>query len=160
MKDSTVKTYRGKVLLVDDRKGDIAWLVDYLEKRGYHVDHVTNEQAARGRLEQIVSGKQRYILAIIDIMVALKDIMDMIELADELNETFFENSRTTGIRLCRWIRGDLDISSKDLPIVCISARPDIGEIETQLEEIDPEIQVFGQMAENPEVFRNWLEDNL
>ncbi len=160
MKDSEVIVAPGEVLLVDDRKGDIAWLVDYLEARGYRVDHVTNEQAARGRLERIAAGKQRYDLAIIDIMVALKDIMDMIELADELDESFFENSRTTGIRLCRWIRGDLDISSDVLPIVCISARPDIGEIERQLEEIDPEIQVFGQMAENPEVFRKWLEDNL
>ena len=150
----------GRVLLVDDRIGDIAWLVDYLQARGYSVDHVTNEQAARCRLERVRVGEARYALAIIDIMVAIKDIMDMVELDDELDEAFFADSRTTGIRLCRWIREDLEISSKELPIVCISARPDIADLQRQLKEIDPEIEIFGQLMENPEEFRHWLSQKL
>lgn len=160
MKASSTMGASREVLLVDDRKGDILWLFDFLEMRGYSVRHVTNEQAARSRLEQMKAGEVHYALALMDIMVAIKDIMDMVELDDELDEKFLGDSRTTGIRLCRWIREELDISSEELPIVCISARPDIADIRRELKEIDPAIQIFGQMAENPEEFRSWLTENL
>ena len=148
------------VLLIDDRKGDILWLIDYLEECGYMADHVTNEQAARSRIECMLAEEQSYALAIIDIMVAVKGIMEMVELDDDVDEEFFGDSRTTGIRLCRWIREDLEISSDKLPIVCISARPDIADIRRELEAIDSTIKIFGQMTENPEDFRSWLAENL
>lgn len=119
------------VLIVDDNIGAISWLIEFLEWRGYNVDVVSNEEAARTKLEAVQEGKQAYELAIVDIMVSIKDIMDVPDFDDE----FYEASMDTGLRLCRYAREGLGILEEQLPIVCISARYDDEDLRKNLEHI-------------------------
>ncbi|MCP3961827.1 MAG: response regulator transcription factor [bacterium] len=109
-----------KILLVDDHLGDIRPLIHHLEWLGYGIDHVANEEAARRALEAVSADDTAYALAIIDIMVSTKDIMDLVD----LDASFLEDSQDTGIRLCEYAREQLGISEEHLPIICISARND------------------------------------
>ncbi len=149
-----------RVLLVDDHIGDISWLVDLLEARGYVIDQVTNEEAARSVLEGAKErldegGATDYELAVIDIMVSIKDIMDLVDLDDN----FYEQSKDTGVRLCRYARDELGISQEDLPIVCISARADQDEFKPQLDQLG--IPLFSRTPQSPEEsIRNYVEGNL
>lgn len=143
-----------KVLLVDDHIGDIRWLIDFLEWRGYEVDQITNEEAARRQLEAVKEGSSSYALAIIDIMVSIKDIMDLVE----PNERFYEQSRDTGIRLCHYARKELGLSAERLPIVCISARDD-DEVKRSLEELD--VPLFSRTPQAVEdSIREYITDAL
>ena len=144
------------ILLVDDRIGDIKWLISYLERRRYNVDHVTDEEAARAKLEAVAGGQMSYALAIIDIMVSVKDIMDLVE----LDEGFYEQSRDTGIRLCQYAREELGIGGEILPIVCISARDDYEQVKEKVTSFD-EVQIFRRTTEEPEQsLRYYLDENL
>ncbi len=127
-----------KILLVDDSIGDITWVLDLVEDLGYSVDHATNEESARHKLGLVAKEKQSYVLAIIDIMVSVKDIMDLVK----LDKRFYEESRDTGIRLCRYARKELEISHEDLPIVCMSARSDDTNVVQALDELG--ICIFGR----------------
>ncbi len=148
-----------RILLVDDHIGDISWLVDLLEARGYEVEQVTNEEAARrvleGVKERLAEGQTAgYGLAVVDIMVSIKDIMDLVD----LDEKFYEQSKDTGVRLCRYARDELEISADDLPIVCISARADQEEFKPQLDQLG--IPLFSRTPQNPEEsIRSYIEDN-
>lgn len=144
-----------RVLIIDDHIGDITWLVDYLEDRGYGVDQDTNEVAARQRLALIKEGKAAYTLAIIDIMVSIMDIMEIVELDDD----FYEESRNTGLRLCQYARNELGIHEKTLPIVCISAAADREDIKAGLDEL--KIRLFSRVPQAPEEsIREYLEREL
>lgn len=145
----------GKVLLIDDHVGDISWLIDFLEARGYQVDQETNEVDARAKLESVKEGESAYNLAIIDIMVSIMDIMDLVDLDDD----YFEKSRETGLRLCRYARKELGISEVQLPIVCISAATDREEIQKGLEELG--VPLYSRVPQAPEnSIRNFLEQHL
>jgi CheY-like chemotaxis protein len=140
---------RKTVLLIDDRIDDISWLVDDLNARGYEVDQVTNEKAARKKLEEIKKalgkGQRLFLLAILDIMIPVMDIMELIDISDD----FFEDSAKTGVRLCRYARKDLGITEEELPIVSLTARSDDVEIRQELEEIG--IQgIFGRLPQSNE----------
>ena len=144
-----------RILLVDDHIGDVTWLVDFLEARGYEVDQVANEEAARHKLEAVKDGRESYALAIIDIMVSIKDIMDLVN----LDEKFFEESRETGIRLCAYARKDLKLDAGDLLIVCISARSDHEEIQKSLLELG--IRLFSRVPQTrDESIREYLKETL
>ena len=148
-----------RVLLVDDHVGDITWLIDFLEARGYEVDQVTNEMAARRKLkrikEDLAKNLRTYELAIIDIMVSTRDIMELVALTND----FYEKSKETGIRLCQYARDDLKISAKRLPIVCISARPDTDDFQPKLEELG--IRLFSRTPQTAEEsIRDYLERAL
>ncbi len=152
-------TSEARVLLVDDHIGDVTWLVDFLEDRGYNVDQVTNEEAARRKLEAVKAavkaGQETYVLAIIDIMVSIKDIMDLVN----LDEKFFEESRETGIRLCAYAREELALEPDDLPIVCISARSDHEEIRKPLGQLG--IRLFSRVPQSrEESIREYLKERL
>ena len=119
-----------RVLVIDDQVGDIEWLLDRIRERGYEVVVATNERAARQRLDAVKKGDESYALAIVDVMVA---IMDLTELVD-LDEDFFVESRDTGIRLCQHARQELGISERDLPIVSLTVRDD-PEVRAAMEEL-------------------------
>lgn len=142
-------TLNNRILLVEDRIGDIKWLIEYLEKRGYEIDQVVNERAARLKLDELqkalTEGKSPYCLAIVDIMVPIMDIMDLVDLEDD----FYEDSATTGIRLCRYAREELKISEEELPIVCLSSRSEEEEIRKELREIGI-VDVFSRVPQSGE----------
>ena len=109
-----------RVLIVDDQIGDLLWLIDLIQNRGHDVVVATNEEAARERLRAVKAGKESYTLAVVDVMVAVKDLTRIAA----LDEQFFEDSRNSGIRLCQLAREGLGISSGQLPIACLTARED------------------------------------
>lgn len=113
-------TERPRVLIVDDQIGDLLWLLDLIQNRGHDVVIATNEEAAQERLKAIKAGTEAYALAVVDVMVAVKDMAQIAA----LNDQFFENSRNSGIRLCQLARRGLGIPAKQLPIACLTARED------------------------------------
>ena len=146
---------RPTVLLVDDHVDDISWLVDLLAFRGYGVHVEANEKDARRQLRAVKNGETAFCLAVIDIMVSIRDIMD---LAD-LNEEFYKSSRETGVRLCQYAREELQISSEDLPIACISARSDHDHIQRLLKRL--EIPLFSRVPQSrEESLREFVKDTL
>lgn len=143
------------VLIVDDRIGDLTWLLDLIRSRGYEVVLATNEKAARQRLEAVERKEESYVLAVIDVMVATMDLLDLVA----LDEQFFENSRDTGIRLCRYARRDLGISPKVLPIVCLTARED-EDVKKFIED-ELGIPLFHRAPPSPEEsIRGYIEEHL
>jgi len=143
-----------EVLLVDDHAGDVRWMIEFLEERGYRVHEITNEEAARRQLEAVKKGDVSYALAIIDIMVAIKNIMDLLGSKEE----FYEKSRDTGIRLCHYARKELGISAERLPIVCLSARDD-DKVRQLLDEL--EITLYSRTPQTSEdSIREYLKKKL
>ena len=143
-----------RVLVVDDQAGDIRWLLDLITSRGYTVDLATNQEAAMRQLDQVKSGAASYALAIFDVMVAIKDLMDLVE----IDEDFFEESRDTGIRLCRYARKDLGIPVSELPIACLTVRED-DEVEKAMRELG--IPLFNRTPNSPsESIRSFLDRQL
>jgi CheY-like chemotaxis protein len=143
-----------RVFIVDDRIGDLAWLLDLIRSRGYEVILATNEQAARKQLERVKKDEESYVLAIVDVMVATHDLLDLVA----LDEKFFEDSRNTGIRLCEYARKELGISPEVLPIVCLTAREDEA-VKTAMDELG--IRLFHRAPPSPEEsIRGFVEERL
>ncbi len=145
-----MKKFSSKVLVVDDNLGDIGWLVDFLGWRGYEVDHVANEEAARSKLDDVQKGRETYALAIFDVMVSVKDIMDI----DDFDDSFYEASMDTGVRLCRYARQELGIGPEQLPIGSISGRED-PKLKEDLQELG--IPLFGR---SDPAIRDFLKEKL
>lgn len=142
------------VLIVDDQIGDIGWLIDLIQSLGYLMVLATNEEAARKHLQEVKQGKASYALAVVDVMVAIKDLVDLMSLDDK----FFEDSRDTGIRLCRYARRELGLSPKELPIVCITVRDD-QEVRTAMKDLG--IRLFNRAPYGQEdSIRDYVEANL
>lgn len=142
------------VLIVDDQIGDIGWLIDLIQGRGYVVVLATNEAAARKQLLEVKQGKASHALAVVDVMVAVMDLMDLMS----LDEKFFEDSRDTGIRLCRYARQDLGLSAEQLPIICITVRDD-QEVRTAMKELG--IRLFNRAPYGQEdSIREYIETSL
>jgi DNA-binding response OmpR family regulator len=143
-----------RVFIVDDRISDLIWLLDLIRRRGYEVILATNEQAARKRLEAVQRGEERYVLAIIDVMVATHDLLELVA----LDEKFFKDSRNTGIRLCTDARKEFGISPEVLPIVCLTARED-EEVKTAMRDLG--IPLFHRAPHSPEEsIRGFVEEHL
>ncbi|MCP4545533.1 MAG: response regulator [bacterium] len=143
-----------RVLVVEDQAGDIKWLFDIITFRGYEVDLATNEEAARKLLLAVKKGKKGYALAIFDVMVAIKDIMELVDVDDR----FYKESRNTGVRLCEYARRELRISYEKLPIVCLSARDD-QELKRALANLG--IKLFDRIPKSGSAsIREYLEKNL
>src|SRR4051812_45154489 len=115
-------TTPARVLIVEDQVGDLYWLLDLIQSRGYEVVVATNEAAAQQRLRAVKEGTDSFRLAIVDVMVAIKDLKDLAN----LDEQFFEESKGTGIRLCHLARDEdkLGLTAEQLPIVCLTVRDD------------------------------------
>lgn len=142
------------VLVVDDQIGDLRWLLDLIRNRGHNVVVATNEEAARRKLEEVKEGTATYKLAVIDVMVAIKDLMDLAT----LDEQFFESSRDTGIRLCQYAREELRLSNKVLPIACLTVRDD-DEVKSAMSRL--KIPLFNRAPYNPsESIRDFIEARL
>ncbi len=109
-----------KVLIVDDQPGDIGWLVDRIAERGYEIVIATNERSAQERFRAIKDGHETYVAAILDVMVAVMDLEDLVD----LDEQFFVDSQDTGIRLARLAREELKLSPEQLPITSLTIRDD------------------------------------
>ncbi|MCP4549177.1 MAG: hypothetical protein GY835_22215 [bacterium] len=131
------------MLIVDDQVGDIAWLIDFVKARGYPVDLATNENAARKLLKAVADGKKSYALAIVDVMMAITDMMSLIN----LNDKFLQDSRDTGIRLCRYARRELGIPESKLRIVCLTVRED-SEVKAAMDEL--KIRLFNRAPDSEE----------
>ncbi|MCG8459598.1 MAG: hypothetical protein MI919_25240 [Holophagales bacterium] len=145
---------RPTVLIVDDQPGEILWLLELLDSRGFQVNIVSNEKDAVARLEAISRGEESYAAAIFDVMVSTHSIEDLIEEEVELDDSFFEASKDTGLRLCRKARK----LGLEMPIACLTVRqdPDVEAIETDLG-----IPVYHRipMDENESIVR-FLDEHL
>jgi CheY-like chemotaxis protein len=144
------------VLVVDDEVGDLGWLLDIVESRGYGVRLATNEEEARARLLAVSQGLEAYVLAVVDVMMAIKDITSLAE--TELDESFFDESRDTGIRVCRYARRDLGITTSTLPMVCLTVRDD-DQVKAAMAEL--EIPLFDRSpSTSSDEFRRVVESHL
>jgi CheY-like chemotaxis protein len=139
------------VLIVDDQIIDIGWLIDLIQRRGYVIVLATNEEAARQQLESVQQGQASFALAIIDVMVAVKDLMHW----DSLDDKIFVDSRSTGIRLCHYARRQLGLSEKKLPIISITGRDD-QEVRREMKKIN--IRLFNRGPERD--IRSFVEKHL
>lgn len=145
---------RPQVLIVDDQAGDLLWLLDYIQSRGYSVLVVTNEAAANDRLLAVKEQRESYVAAIIDVMVAVNDLMEL----RTLDEKFFKDSRDTGIRLCRYARSVLGILPEQLPIACLTVRDD-NEVKEAMREL--EIPLYNRASQSPsESIRGFVDRYL
>lgn len=143
-----------RVLVIEDQIGDLLWLLDLIRSRGYEVVLATNEESARKLLEAAGRGTESYVLAIVDVAVAVKDLHDLIA----LDEQFFEDSLNTGIRLCRYARKELALSPEKLPMVCLTVRDD-EEVKAAMEELG--IPLFNKAPQSPsESIRGYIETHL
>ncbi len=144
-----------RVLIVEDQIGDLLWLIDILHERGYQEVVATNERDARQRLFDVKAGRESYALAIIDVMVAIMDLDSLIA----LDEKFFENSRDTGIRICRFARKELKLSASALPIVCLTARDD-DDVKTDLRALG--VRYFNRSADrrSSQSIVTYIEEHL
>jgi CheY-like chemotaxis protein len=123
-------TYPKRVLIVDDQVEEILWLLDLLQHRGYEVIVSTNEKDAMARLAAIAAGSEEYVAAIFDVMVSTLSFEDIVSLQAELDDQFFQESKDTGLRLCRKARA-LGLT---LPIACLTVRKD-ADVEAIKEEL-------------------------
>ena len=148
-----------KVLIVDDQLHDIGWLIRLLRRKGYTVELESNEMAAREHLKKIAaeieSGATEYVLAIFDIMVAIKDLMDL----EGFGEEFYRDSKDSGIRLCEFARNGLRISEEHLPIVCLSVRED-KELKDRLGVLRVRLFNRSATAQSEYSIRDFINDNL
>jgi len=122
------------VLIVEDQIGDLHWLTDLIEDRGYTYVVASSEKQAMARLDAVAEGREHYALAIIDVMVSTLDIDELLDLPD-LDEKYFRDSRETGIRLCKYARMDRKITAEQLPIFCCTVRDD-AEVADALQSLD------------------------
>lgn len=144
---------RSSVLVIEDQIGDMVWLLDLIRSRGYEVDLATNEQEARSRLEEVSREADRYALVIIDVAVATRSLEALIDLDDE---TFFESSLNTGIRLGEYAR-DLKILER-LPTACLTVRDD-EEVQGAMRRLH--IPLFNKAPQTPsESIRGFLDRHL
>ena len=149
-------TQAASVLVVDDEVGDLGWLLDIVENRDYKIRLATNEEEARTRLLAVSQGHEAYVLAVVDVMMAIKDITALAE--TDLDESFFDESRDSGIRVCRYARRELGISASTLPIVCLTVRDD-DQVKTAMAEL--EIPLFDRSpSTSSDEFRRVVESHL
>jgi len=113
----------------------------------------TNEEVASERLHAVKGRAESYVLAIVDVMIAIKDLSKL----TSLNNEFFENSRETGIRLCRLARRELGISRGQLPIVCLTVRDD-EDVRNAMKEL--EIPLFNRAPGSADSIRGYVERHL
>ncbi len=145
-----------RILIVDDQPGDLLWLLDILRVRGYEYTLATNEKDARVELQSVKDGSASYALAIIDVGVATLPIEDLF--LQDLDERFFEDSRDTGIRLCRYARRELGLSAKDLLMACLTVRDD-DDVKEAMKELG--IPLFNRAPNTAEEsIRLFLEEKL
>ncbi len=143
-----------RVLIVDDETGDLHWLLVVIRLRGYDYEIAANEQEALRHLDAVKAGSETYVLAIIDVGVATRAIEDLIDLDDQV----FEDSRDTGIRLCRYARQQLKLAPRDLPIACLTVRDD-EEVKQAMRELG--IPLYNRAPVNAaESIRTFVEKHL
>src|ERR1700681_1251691 len=145
-----------QVLIIDDQPGDLLWLLDLLDARGYGHTLATNGKEGRARLAAVKAETEAYALAIIDVGVATLPIEDL--MLEDLDDKFFQDSRDTGIHLCRYARKELGLSARDLPIVCLTVRDDDA-VQDAMRELG--IQLFHRAPHSSsESIRGFIEENL
>jgi CheY-like chemotaxis protein len=143
-----------RVLIIEDQIGDLLWLLDLIRSRGYETVLVTNEDAARRRLEAVSRGEESYALAIVDVAVAIKDLADLIALDDQ----FFEDSQDTGIRLCRYARHELGLTPERFTLACLTVRDDL-DVRREMKAL--QVPLFNKAAQSPaESIRGFIEQQL
>lgn len=145
------------VLIVDDQVGEVLWLLDDVRHRGCEAIVVGTEDAARAQLEAMARGERAYRVAIFDVMVAVKDLWQLIALGEDADDKFFTDSRDTGLRLCLYAREELGIGADTLPIACLTVRDD-PQVKRTLARL--RIPLFSRMPENTRSIRSFLDEHL
>lgn len=145
------------VLVVDDQVGEVLWLLDDIRHRGCEAVVVGTEDAARAQLEAVAAGEAAYLVAIFDVMVAVKDLWQLIELGEDADDKFFSDSRDTGLRLCLYARKELGIGAETLPIACLTVRDD-PQVKKTLAKL--RIPLFSRIAEDTRSIRSFLDKHL
>jgi CheY-like chemotaxis protein len=133
---------KATVLIVDDQVEEILWLLELLDHRGYSVTIATNEKDANARLDAVRAGAESYVAAIFDVMVSTLSIEEIIAGEVALDDSFFEDSKDTGLRLCRRARS-LGLT---IPIACLTVRQDAA-VEALREELG--IPVYHRVPFDP-----------
>ena len=142
------------VLIVDDQLDEILWLLELLQHRGYGVVLATNERDANSRLMAIHDGTESYAAAVFDVMLSTLSIEDIVSSQAELNDEFFEESKDTGLRLCRRAK-ELGL---ELPMACLTVRKD-AEVEAVSDETG--IPVYNRIPlEESESILKFLDQHL
>lgn len=121
-----------EVLIVDDRKREIEWLIRFLkDELDCKLKYRDNEMDTRAHLRDLTDRKSMpYSLVIVDIMIPVAKLEDLVV----LDEKYLKDSRDTGVRICKYIRHQLRINEEELPLMAISARAD-NELSRQLGEL-------------------------
>lgn len=147
------------VLLIDDLPDSVRWIRAIALKRGYEVQNVTDRKAAYEALNRVRDGSLGARLAVVDIMMSVASIWDL--LGDEtqrLDEEYFDDSRKSGLKICRYARETLHLSQSDLPMACYSVRDD--------DEVLRELLALGvphhkkDTRGSNETLRQWLDELL
>lgn len=105
------------VLVFDDNPEDIVLELGVLDRAGFEVEFIGDEEAGTARLEALALEPGRVCGLFIDVMLPLAETRKLLL----LDEASLENSHFTGLRLLARARA-LGIG---LPIAMTSARPDL-----------------------------------
>jgi len=124
-------TPRKRILIIDDAVEHIDQLSEVIWGYGGEPVVANNAAAGRCRLAAIAGGEERYALATIDVMMALKSLDDVTELEHAVNE----DAKRIGVALCREARQQHHIRQEMLDIVCYSMRDDTDIID-ELKELE------------------------
>jgi len=147
-----------RVLMVEDQVGDLFWVIDLLQGRGYHVEAAKNEEAAREALAEVAAHLGEFALVILDVMMATVDINRLVQEGNLSSEALLP-SLEAGLRLARYLRHDLGVGPRDVRVVCCTARAGDPEVQRVMEQL--QIPVFGKVARPAESsLRAWLMANL
>ncbi len=142
-----------RVLLIDDQRGDILPLIQRIEWLGYGIHHVAKKDAAIRALDDVSTGAANYVLGIIDVMIATRDIKDLMH----LDRRLFKDSLDTGVHLCRYARNKLRLTEEQLPIVGITSRTD-DSVKKEFDALG--IRLFSRVPEPEDSILDYLGSHL
>lgn len=120
----SAESHPGSVLVIDDQVHEIDWLIDRLKDRGYEIVLVTNEADGRDMLDAVKGEQRAFAAGIFDVMMSTKDVWPLIEAGQSPDDQFYDDSKDSGLRLCRYARQELGLSAEELPIACLTVRDD------------------------------------
>lgn len=146
------------VLLIEDQVGDLFWIIDLVQARGYQVEAARNEEDARMALAQVAANPGRYALVLIDVMMATIDINRVLR-EPNLDPKALEPSPEAGIRLAQYLREELRVTPQQVAVICCTAKHEDAKVRRIMEELD--IPVYDRYARAQESsLRTWLKTNL
>jgi CheY-like chemotaxis protein len=137
-----------RILVLEDQRIDWEVLEPILKSKGYDPDWARTEQEARDLLDKHVQSP-RYLGAIIDIIAPVDSVSPLD------SRTVFENSLSSGVRVCKYIRDTLRLKPNEFRIVILSI---LGKSDLQMDLEKYSAVYFGkiELALNREGFNALL----